>query len=170
VTPATEAVWRTVADANVSHSHPMVSRLAGYLWNAVSLICEERRQHAERLAGMETSLDHAHAEVERLKTRAEVAEGYLSELSPRYAEVVASRSGLRNALRHYANPDHWLCARCGKHDPLNCFNSRYVGLVRESVPCNMADADVQPWSIAAAAIDAALAQAKPETPACGGAE
>jgi hypothetical protein len=73
-TPVNEAVWRTAAEANVSHSNPMVSRLAGYLWNAISLICEERRQHAERLAGTEASLDHAHAEVETLKTRAELAE------------------------------------------------------------------------------------------------
>jgi len=34
---------------------------------------------------------------------------------------------LEAALRPYADPQNWKCARCGRHDPINCFNARYVG-------------------------------------------
>ncbi len=49
------------------------------------------------------------------------------ELQEERYQLRAELDRLREALQLYAERKHWVCARCGRRDNLNCFISKYVG-------------------------------------------
>ncbi len=71
-------------------------------------------------------------------------------------ELAQEIERLRRALGVYAEPKNWKCARCGRYDPLNCFNSRFDGPLLGDPEADgedqMYNDDYQPWALAAEAL------------------
>lgn len=77
-------------------------------------------------------------------------------------EALALIAVYQEALRVYAEPKNWRCRRCGKHDPVNCYCSRWEGpLVNaDAYKFEVQEHHTQPWGIAAEALKADTRAAK----------